>query len=151
MGKENIAPVDTVAESMVRNLQKISEAMDELLTDEEIIKHELKLDAQRKYMKIYRNSNKEHLNLQRRLYNKRNTLRLNQRAKLWRKNNPEKIKAHWTVGHAIQKGLLQPAKNHTCICCGKQAEHYHHFKGYSVENILEVVPVCVMCHRNWRD
>jgi hypothetical protein len=65
-----------------------------------------------------------------------------------------KIRAEWklasnAVSNAIKTGTLSKASSYTCkasIFCGKQAEHYHHPRGYSEEHRLDVVPVCSSCH-----
>jgi len=50
------------------------------------------------------------------------------------------------VRQAIKRGILPPVQTQFCIC-GNQAKNYHHYKGYAKENFLDVVPVCVSCHR----
>jgi len=68
--------------------------------------------------------------------------------KSYRKNNPEKYKAHTKLSGAIRRGEIKPASSFVCFVCEKnKAEHYHHHKGYSKENILNVIPVCAMCHK----
>lgn len=62
------------------------------------------------------------------------------------RDNPEVKKAHDAVYHARRTGKLPYPKTLNCIECGKQAEAYHHHKGYSKENRLNVVPVCTKCH-----
>lgn len=53
-------------------------------------------------------------------------------------------KAASMVNRAVKKGLLQPAKQCTCVDCGKQAMDYDH-RDYNKP--LEVVPVCRSCNK----
>ncbi len=48
------------------------------------------------------------------------------------------------VGRAVRKGLLKPAKECTCVDCGKQARDYDH-RDYNKP--LDVVPVCRSCNQ----
>lgn len=59
---------------------------------------------------------------------------------------PERKKAHAAVRHAVINGIIQKVSEHKCSVCGKQAEHYHHHNGYGDDHLLDVVPVCAMCH-----
>jgi len=63
---------------------------------------------------------------------------------------PERHKAKWTIGNAIQKGRLVPAKTLQCYYCGVQAEQWHHWHGYEPEHLLDVIPVCRKCHQEKR-
>jgi len=61
--------------------------------------------------------------------------------------SPDKIKARALVNQRVRFGRIPKASSLTCINCGKQANHYHHHKGYSFEFRYDVVPVCHSCHR----
>lgn len=61
---------------------------------------------------------------------------------------PERLKAKSAVNHAIEARQLQHTNNFQCSC-GKQAQQYHHHKGYAPEHWLDVIPVCVKCHRKY--
>ena len=63
-----------------------------------------------------------------------------------KENNPEKIKARALVNQKVRFGRLPRAKDCACNQCGKQAQHYHHYLGYSFEHRYDVVPLCVSCH-----
>lgn len=65
--------------------------------------------------------------------------------KKYRQNNPEKIQAQNAVQYAMKIGNLLCARNFQCFC-GKQAQHYHH-SSYAPEHWLDVIAVCIPCHR----
>ena len=77
----------------------------------------------------------------------RKTEKDKQSRKKYCKYNPEKRQAKNAVAYAVRSGKLPPAKTLQCFC-GNQAKHYHHHKGYATEHWLDVIPVCVKCHRN---
>lgn len=64
----------------------------------------------------------------------------------YRERHPEKVGAQQAVWAAIQRGELEPVENHKCTDCGGDAEHYHH-ESYEEKDWLDVVPLCVDCHR----
>jgi hypothetical protein len=59
----------------------------------------------------------------------------------------QKRAARNAVKLAISRGFLVSASTLICHVCGQAAEHWHHHKGYAKENLLEVIPVCVLHHR----
>lgn len=67
-------------------------------------------------------------------------------AEKYRAKNADKIKARSAVAHAITAGKLPKASSLQCKC-GRQADEYHHHKGYAEEFHLDVVPMCAQCHR----
>lgn len=64
----------------------------------------------------------------------------------WAEKYPEKNAAQNIVNRAVNIGALPRVGTQECVRCGKTAVHYHHHKGYSVQNWLNVVPVCNECH-----
>lgn len=51
------------------------------------------------------------------------------------------------VNKAVHEGRLPRVSTHTCERCQEaQAQHYHH-EDYAPEHWLEVVPLCVRCHK----
>lgn len=50
------------------------------------------------------------------------------------------------VRTAVKSGVLPKAKTTSCADCGGQAREYHHWS-YKDEHWLDVVPLCVSCHR----
>lgn len=60
--------------------------------------------------------------------------------------NPEKRKAKDVVHGAVRARKLPRPDTFKCDC-GEQAKEYHHHKGYAPEHWLDVVPVCVPCHK----
>ena len=63
----------------------------------------------------------------------------------YRTIHPERRQARETVYKAIKEGTLPKLDTLKCAC-GKQAEQYHHNKGYAPEHWLDVIPVCIKCH-----
>lgn len=61
--------------------------------------------------------------------------------------NRLKLIAHSALSWAIEKGQMSPAKNLLCVHCGKSARHYHHHNGYDEVHKLDVIPLCIPCHR----
>ena len=68
------------------------------------------------------------------------------RVKKWFKEHPEQVKARDKIKYEVKMGRMLKASNLKCVICGNQAKQYHHYKGYSKENILLVIPLCVKCH-----
>ena len=60
---------------------------------------------------------------------------------------PEHYRARNKVNNAIQNGFLPSAKTHSCQC-GQPAHEYHHHHGYKPEHWLDVIPVCIICHKS---
>ena len=67
--------------------------------------------------------------------------------KRYRIVHPERYGAHMAVHYAIKVGKLAKATTLKCIYCLKQARQYHHHNGYENEHRLDVVPVCLECHK----
>lgn len=64
-----------------------------------------------------------------------------------KKEYPEISKAHLEVNKAIKRGDMLAASDCACMACGAQAKEYHHHNGYDKEYWLDVIPLCVSCHR----
>jgi len=62
--------------------------------------------------------------------------------------HPERNKAVTAVNHAIRAGKLPRPDSLQCHYCNNQAKQYHHWQGYAPEHWLDVVPICISCHRN---
>ena len=65
---------------------------------------------------------------------------------LSRSYNPEVRMARRLVNHAIEAGRLARPDTLPCFDCGKQAKEYHHYRGYSKANQLDVRAMCRKCH-----
>jgi len=65
--------------------------------------------------------------------------------KQWYLKHPEIRKAKSAIDWAVRTGKLPKVDSLKCAC-GKQAVEYHHHKGYSSKNWLDVIPVCKKCH-----
>ena len=63
----------------------------------------------------------------------------------------DKVQARRAVHNAILAGGMKPAKEHDCVHCGRQAKHWHHPNGYSIEHWFDVEAVCVRCHVDIHD
>lgn len=61
---------------------------------------------------------------------------------------PDKIKAERTANNAIKNGQLPRPDTRLCHYCPKPAQQYHHWHGYEPKHWLDVIPVCITCHRN---
>jgi len=62
------------------------------------------------------------------------------------KDNPEKRKAMNAVGHEIRHDRIPRANTRICVDCGQQAQNFHH-ESYAKKDWLNVIPLCVGCHR----
>jgi hypothetical protein len=51
------------------------------------------------------------------------------------------------VGHEVRSGRMAPARELWCSHCGSKADHYHHYLGYDEYHWLDVIPLCVRCHK----
>ena len=78
----------------------------------------------------------------------RKTEKYKQVLKIYRTKNPGKRKALSAVSNAIASGKLPRSDSLQCHYCHKQAEQYHHHKGYAPEYWLDVIPACIPCHSN---
>lgn len=69
----------------------------------------------------------------------------------WRNNNKEKENARSAVKRYIKAGKIPSASSLVCAFSlthteVRMADEYHHWKGYSKENQLNVKPGCLKCH-----
>ena len=60
----------------------------------------------------------------------------------------EQSKASSAISYMIRKGYMKPARKFNCKDCGKQADVYHHHRGYSPDAWFKFVPLCHACHQN---
>lgn len=67
---------------------------------------------------------------------------ISKRAREWRKENPEKYKAHVTLGNAVRDGKID--KPLFCSDCGEKRKLHAHHNDYSKP--LDVQWLCVPCH-----
>jgi len=72
-------------------------------------------------------------------------------SKLYKLRHLEQTRAQHAVNHAIERGCMRPISSQKCCICTKQATAYHHWKGYSPEHWLDVVPVCTCHHKNFTE
>jgi hypothetical protein len=71
---------------------------------------------------------------------------VNTRTAQWKSDNPEKVAAQQSVMIAVRRGDLPKVKTLSCSKCGRKAQHYHHWS-YAPEHWLDVIPLCVPCHK----
>ena len=90
-------------------------------------------------------NNEKRRKINRASYAKHRKKRLSYSAE-YKARNPLKAKAQWQVYWAIKKGvLLRPP---ICSECGlKRTIQAHHHKGYKEESWLDVIWLCIPCHR----
>ena len=68
-------------------------------------------------------------------------------SRIYRIQYPEKRKAMDAVKYAIRIGKLPRPDYLKCHYCQEPAQEYHHHLGYAPEHWLDVVSVCILCHR----
>lgn len=56
--------------------------------------------------------------------------------------------ARQAVTRATSTNRIPNIKTLNCSACGRQANEYHHNKGYEKKHWLDVVPMCHRCHKN---
>ncbi len=64
----------------------------------------------------------------------------------WRSSNPHKWLAHAAIMRAVKGGRISIASERRCAMHDVPAEQYHHWS-YESEHRLDVVPLCVGCHK----
>ena len=62
-------------------------------------------------------------------------------------DNPAVKKAHDAIYYARKIGKIPSPEALQCLECGNQAKEYHHHLGYAKENRLNVIPLCIPCHK----
>lgn len=71
---------------------------------------------------------------------------INTRTAQWKRDNPDKVAAEQAVMIAVRRGDIPKAHSLACQKCGNKAKHYHHWS-YAPEHQLDVIPLCVPCHK----
>ena len=85
----------------------------------------------------------EKLKALRKAWRKLNPKKMSKYVREWQKRNPEKLKAHHAVNHAIEDGKL--IKSPACQRCGAETKLEGHHLDYAKP--LEVTWLCRPCHR----
>lgn len=129
--------------------------------------YRLKHKEERKiYWRQYFLKNKKSIDLRNKKWRENNQEHITAQTKLRREQNPERTKVSYLsayfktkrkhplkynarryIRYAVEREKIQPAKELLCKDCGNQAQEYHHHKGYEKEYWLDVIPLCVKCHR----
>lgn len=63
----------------------------------------------------------------------------------WRRGGP-RVEAYRALTRAVMHGEIPRVTSLNCRC-GAKARHYHHHNGYAPKHRLDVVPLCIFCHR----
>lgn len=50
------------------------------------------------------------------------------------------------ASNAVRRSNLPKASTKSCVDCGRQAAHWHHYISYERVNWLDVIPLCASCH-----
>ncbi len=101
----------------------------------------------------YRQTHKEQMQAYQKRYNQTKRGKANncRNSRKQREKYPERIKAMNAVNHAVTRGDLPHVSLCRCVQCPRQAQEWHHYKGYAPEHWLDVLPLCIPCHRNDRN
>lgn len=91
-------------------------------------------DCSKKYLSDYRK--RPEYKEQKRRYNKK-----------YNAKNRKKVKAWETINSMVLRGEIEHVTSLFCIACGDPAQEYHHPNGYSGDNALNIVPLCIPCHK----
>lgn len=81
-----------------------------------------------------------------RKYKQRTKLRTDVELEQYIAYRKQQIYALNLIKSAIRLDYLPPPISQTCVMCKEPAEHYHHPKGYTGANALNVVALCARCH-----
>lgn len=65
----------------------------------------------------------------------------------YNRRHPDRQRARQAVNRLVRSGRWQRASDKVCEHCGRQAQEYHHHKGYAKEHRLDVIPLCEPCHK----
>ena len=95
--------------------------------------------------RAYQRSDKYKVGHYRRQKNFRKTPKAKTIRKRYETAYPNRVKARNAVMYGIQTRKLPQPDSLNCPC-GKQAQEYHHHKGYAREHWLDVIPLCRSCH-----
>lgn len=79
-------------------------------------------------------------------YYLRNRERIVARGRIWYDHSPQSWKAHKAIQGAVRKGELPKIAGVLCARCQAAAGNYHH-PSYHEDDRLNVIPLCVSCHR----
>lgn len=61
--------------------------------------------------------------------------------------NPSAVNCRALVNQRVRFGRMPKACSQSCVKCGSQAAHYHHYNGYEFAHRYDVEPVCAPCHK----
>jgi hypothetical protein len=96
----------------------------------------------------YYNAHKENIAVRRKKWGDNNLSRLASIARKYRKIHADRQAARNAVNDAVIRGVIVAPKHLICSNCKKQAQEYHHYKGYKREHWLDVIPLCRDCHKD---
>lgn len=64
-----------------------------------------------------------------------------------RKKFANKYKARELIATEVKRGNIPKISFLVCKICNKQAQEYHHYLGYEKKQWLDVIPLCINCHK----
>ena len=69
--------------------------------------------------------------------------------KIYDAKYPQRARARDAVKKAIKYGRLQKPFLFMChnVQCQEPAKEYHHWHGYGSDHWLDIIPMCIPCHR----
>lgn len=70
-----------------------------------------------------------------------------QSIKAWKDKHPHVVQAKQAVHNAIRRKEIPPITTVKCNKCKIQADNYHHYLGYAEKHWLDVIPLCISCHK----
>lgn len=97
-------------------------------------------------MRAYKAKRREKINEANRRYRAANRDKIEAYVSDRERTHPLAVQAKNKVNNAINEGKMPSVKTRSCADCGGQGQHYHH-ESYEPEHWLDVVPLCVSCHK----
>ncbi len=64
-----------------------------------------------------------------------------------KKRYPKRHCARSMVYRRVKSGAIIAPTYLLCIYCTRPAKHWHHHLGYDTEHVLDIIPVCIRCHK----
>jgi hypothetical protein len=102
-------------------------------------------DTRRRNNIIYKRSDKGKASIQKAL---QGSQKIYERNRYKTEEGRLRNQAYAAVYYSIKRGDIPPVTECICSVCNKEpASEYHHISGYSKEHRLDVVPVCLSCHK----
>jgi hypothetical protein len=104
------------------------------------------LEQHNKNNRIWHENNKEEVSKKHKKIYEENKEKYILRTLIRREEFPEKYMANTAFSNAIKKGKI--VRNETCEICDKKCKTEGHHWSYAEQNQLNVIWVCIKCHKN---